>query len=620
MPENQNQPHLYLMKWLLKGLTIFLISLTLLAGSALAYSHRYRNNFFPGVKIAGQSASGQTQGAALDFWQNKIDQFQKNGLKYRYLEKEITLYPIMAATDPDATFRLIDFDVIGTVDAAYLIGRKHGYSSNFLNQLKALLFKINIPLKFNLNQESLINILDGTYNIYTRPSKNARPILGENGQWEILTEEAGTSFNYNEAFALTLERIGALSSEPIILKLAADNPTITKDKITSEKIAELEKIADIKNITIAYEDKHWEIPLDIYKNWLSFTNESGSPSREAGLIKISFNKEIALKYLVDNIAAEIYRPTLDAKFEIKNGKVAEFQGSQDGLALDEKQTLDILNRQIIVEGQEKIEAAILETKSRVSTGSLNELGISEIIGTGYSNFKGSPANRRHNINAGASSLNGILIKPGEIFSLVNALGEIDSFHGYLQELVIKGNKTIPEYGGGLCQIGTTIFRAALAAGLPILERRSHTYRVVYYEPAGKDATIYNPSPDFKFGNDTPYHILIQSRIQGDEIYFDFWSTKDGRIAEQTDSVIYNIKPAGETIYIESEDLKPGEKKCIESSHAGADAYFNYKITYPDGQIKEQKFSSHYIPWPAKCLIGKEPAPEITPTSTPIIME
>ena len=183
--------------------------------------------------------------------------------------------------------------------------------------------------------------------------------------------------------------------------------------------------------------------------------------------------------------------------------------------------------------------------------------------------------------------------------------------------MIKGDRTIPEYGGGLCQVATTVFRAAIAAGLPIAERKNHAYRVVYYEPAGKDATIYLPKPDLKFTNDTGEHILIQSRIEGDELFFDFWGTKDGRVTFQSDSVIYNIKPTGPTIYIETEDLKPDQKNCIESAHAGADAYFDYKVTYPSGEIKEERFSSHYVPWPAKCLIGKQPTPDTgNATSTP----
>jgi vancomycin resistance protein YoaR len=261
--------------------------------------------------------------------------------------------------------------------------------------------------------------------------------------------------------------------------------------------------------------------------------------------------------------------------------------------------------------------------SEISAKDINDFGIKEILGTGHSSFAGSPKNRRHNIAVGAESVNGILIKPGEEFSLIKTLGDINAESGYLPELVIKDNKTIPEYGGGLCQIGTTVFRATYASGLPVTMRRNHSYRVSYYEPAGTDATIYDPWPDYRFVNDTKNHILIQSRIEGDDIYFEFWGTPDGRTATHTYPVIYNIAKPGPTKIIETEDLKPGEKKCTERAHNGADAYFDYTVEYnkanPPQIIKEKleaneeveesdytietRFRSHYVPWREVCLVG-----------------
>lgn len=268
------------------------------------------------------------------------------------------------------------------------------------------------------------------------------------------------------------------------------------------------------------------------------------------------------------------------------------------------------------EKPESIEVSIKEVQSASVDANAEELGLKEIIGTGISQFSGSPANRRHNIKVGANSLNGLLIKPGEEFSLLKALGPIDGKHGYLQELVIKENKTIPEYGGGLCQIGTTMFRATFNSGLPVTQRRNHSYRVVYYEPAGTDATIYDPAPDYRFRNDTGHHILIQARMEGSQLAFDFWGTKDGRDVKFTKPVVYNIVSPGPTKIIETTTLKEGEKKCTEKAHNGADAYFDYSVTYPDGTEKKQRFSSHYVPWQAVCLVGAKKTPDGTTPPPP----
>jgi len=281
-------------------------------------------------------------------------------------------------------------------------------------------------------------------------------------------------------------------------------------------------------------------------------------------------------------------------------------------------TLEKINQEILVNNNTVIELIVKVTEPKVAVGSTNDLGIKEIIGIGYSNFAGSPSNRRHNIGVGAATLNGVLIPPGEEFSLVKTLGAIDGQHGYLQELVIKQNETKPEYGGGLCQIGTTVFRAALQSGLPITMRRNHSYRVVYYEPAGTDATIYDPWPDMKFINDTANYILVQAKLSGNNLSFEFWGAKDDRQVsfegnnvvtdlKQLKPKIFNITTPGPKREVETEELEPGKTKKVESAHNGADASFNRTVVKADGTELKETWKSHYVPWQEVWLIGVDPA-------------
>ena len=173
------------------------------------------------------------------------------------------------------------------------------------------------------------------------------------------------------------------------------------------------------------------------------------------------------------------------------------------------------------------------------------MGLKELIGTATTSYAGSPSNRRYNIANGTKYLAGKLFKPGEEFSVVKSLGAVDATTGYLPELVIKENRTTPEYGGGLCQVSTTLFRAALNAGLKITERKNHSYRVSYYEREvgpGLDATIYLPSPDLKFLNDTPGWILIQGTVNNakSEVTFELYGTNDGRRSVVGKPVVYDI--------------------------------------------------------------------------------
>jgi len=614
-PNTDTARPFWLMKWLLLVVTIFLILTTATIACALLYTNSHRFNFYPGVKIAGENLSRLTHAQALEKLQTKADQFLRNGLQYQFNGKISTVYASWPATDPDASFPIINLDVLKTVDNAYMVGRQQGYTKNFLEQMSAIMFGKNFEIASDLNEEALLAAIKDNFTEVMKEKVNAHPQIDDNFNITILPEQTGITFPKEIILNETKNRLGELNSQPIILNLTEEQPEIKKIDITEKELNELKNILKIPSLTLAYQNKTWEISNKIFKDWLIFVKNNGK-------IKPSFDESLADSYLQEHIAKEINKPALDAKFEIKNGKVLEFQGSQDGLSLEAGKTIDKISQEFIEAGNVKIEIVAAETKSKISTGSLNDLGVTEIIGTGVSNFKGSPKNRRHNIKVGADTLNGVLIKPGETFSLTALLAPVNATQGYLPELVIKGDKTLPEYGGGLCQVATTMFRSALASGLPIIERSNHTYRVVYYEPAGTDATIYMPKPDLRFTNDTNEHILIQSRIEGDELYFDFWGTKDGRNIEQSKPVIYNIRPAGPTIYTETTELKPGEEICTEKvAHAGADAYFDYKVTYPDGKIAEKRFSSHYVPWPAKCLRGKQPAPETaTPTTTEAIIQ
>src|SRR4029077_4231542 len=123
-------------------------------------------------------------------------------------------------------------------------------------------------------------------------------------------------------------------------------------------------------------------------------------------------------------------------------------------------------------------------------------------------------NRIHNITVGAAKFNGLIIKPGEEFSLKHSLVDVDDKHGFLPELVIKPEGVTPEFGGGLCQVSSTSFRAAMNAGFPITARRNHSFAVRYYAPQGTDATIYPGSSDLRFVNNLSSHALIETRIVG----------------------------------------------------------------------------------------------------------
>jgi vancomycin resistance protein YoaR len=260
--------------------------------------------------------------------------------------------------------------------------------------------------------------------------------------------------------------------------------------------------------------------------------------------RISLDEDLMGKYITD-LARTANKDSEDAKLKIEDGKVSVFSLDKKGIRLDEKKSFEMLEK-YFKDGiiSETLALPYEEVNPQINIDSIDNMGITSLIGEGRSNFRGSPKNRIFNIKVATSRYNGVLIKPNEEFSFVHILGEVDGEHGYLPELVIKKDKTEPEFGGGICQVSTTTFRAAINAGLEITARRNHAYPVSYYNPQGMDATVYVPRPDLKFINNTPNYILIQTKIEGTELIFDFYGTDDGRKINIIGPKIVEKKPDG----------------------------------------------------------------------------
>jgi vancomycin resistance protein YoaR len=299
---------------------------------------------------------------------------------------------------------------------------------------------------------------------------------------------------------------------------------------------------------------------------------------------------------------------------MEGGKVTEFRQHIDGARLDdEKLEQEIKNKLPLLLSLSRpsnisIKAPVVVIEPEITMDNINDLGITELVGSGTSLFRGSIANRIYNINLASTRLTGILVKPGEEFSFAKALGDVSAFTGYKQAYVISGGRTILGDGGGVCQVSTTLFRALLNAGLPITERNQHAYRVSYYEQdagPGMDAAVYIPSVDLKFKNDTEKHHLIQSIFDPAEqrLTFEIYGTKDGREVTISEPVILSQSPAPEPLYQDDPNLPKGQEKQIDWAAPGARVYFTRTVKKDGKVIYDDTFTSNYRPWQAVFLRG-----------------
>lgn len=327
----------------------------------------------------------------------------------------------------------------------------------------------------------------------------------------------------------------------------------------------------------------------------------------------AYATEIVQKKLQD-IIQKAHTDPIDAQFSVVDGKVTTFRPSTNGQDVDiDALQANIASKIPFLLSEKRpmnftIPLPLKVVKPKITTDSVNNLGIQELIGVGTSLYGHSIASRIYNIGLAASRINGTLVPPGQEFSFAKAVGDVSSLTGYKQAYVISGGHTILGDGGGVCQVSTTLFRAALNAGLKITERHAHDYRVGYYEedsPPGIDATVYVPSVDLKFLNDTGHYILVQAINDPNNLRLTFYlyGTKDGRQVSMTTPVVTNQTPPPPDLYQDAPNLPVGTIQQTDFSAWGADVSFQRTVTQYGKTIIQETFTSHYRPWQAVYLRG-----------------
>ncbi len=596
-------------------LFIFAATLTVVTGLLFAYYlflQFYEGQIYPGVTIAGRPMAGQTAAEANKQLTTLFQERINKPLTIGSPDQQFTIHLTMSS--PEGNFNQ-------TVEKAYIYGRSGNYLQDFWDQLRALTY----------HQDYTPEVLQ------KRPTFLASQITSINQT--VKTDPTEATVKLGDPIAVTPSHTGkgvdmALLMQQInnYLSLKADAPTDIPMTITYPKLdtataeqakALLARVKD-KPLQLQFNDQKWTVDqAALYK----LLDLQGSQNQ---LATITINQQqIVLKKLIlngqtltssqllinqeklnnylDDIAEKIDRPAQEGRFTFEEGRVTEFQASQEGQILDRQRTYAMLMQALNDPSQTDIALPVTIDKPKVTTASVNNLGIEEIIGQGVSNFAGSIPGRVINVRKTAALMNGILIPPGETFSYVKAMGEIDGAHGWAQAYVIKEGRTVLDDGGGVCQGSTTIFRAALNAGLPIVTRTAHAYRVHYYEeggsPPGIDATVFSPSVDFRFRNDTGSYVLVQTKIEGTVLTVNLYGKSDGRVATLTKPIIHSQTPPPADLRQDDPTLPKGQVKQVDFSAWGANISFKRTVTRGDEVLIDETFRSNYRPWQAIYLVG-----------------
>lgn len=375
---------------------------------------------------------------------------------------------------------------------------------------------------------------------------------------------------------------------------------LLKPKITPEQAGTLQKRAENllnKILVLTHEDHTWNLDSEQLITWL------GPDGWKTQYIEV----------WIEELSTAVNTPPQNAHFKfIGTGKVEEFLPAKPGVSLNnselEKQMLDKFKK--LEEGLQSVtmELPVRFTDPEIKNSDVNKLGIKELIGRGVSDASGSIPNRLFNVAKAASIINGVLVAPDEVFSFVKYIGDISAATGYKAAYIIKDGRTVLGDGGGVCQVSSTLFRSILDSGLPVVERTAHAYRVHYYEndaQPGFDATIFSPSVDLKFKNDTGNYILIQTAFdeKTNKLIIDFYGTKDGREVTLSKARIWDVTAPPPALYQDDPNLNKGVVQQVDWSAWGTKSAFDWKVVRGGEILQERTFYSNYRPWQAVYLRG-----------------
>lgn len=507
----------------------------------------YAGKVFPGVSADGVYLGGLSQTDA----QKALDKATAQYLGTPF-----------AITYGNANLRLsanqfgVAYDNAAAAKMALEYGRGGGIATRVHSQLRALFARVTNISSYHYDAAKLTPALLQVDGQVAAPVQDATLSADANGS-SVTPAQDGTRLDIGRLATLINQHLGKLDTSAIQAPLVDIAPGISTASLQSVAHQADAYLASPVTLKLSNGITKTITPEQI-AGWIQAKRPSSALGTVAAKLEgyypyagsalpVSLQLDpTAVQSYVSQLAGQVDSDAVDAEltFDPGSNAVSVFVPSRSGYKLDQAQAVDAITKAVKAGGDARSVAVTVKTlQPKVTEGNLNDLGITQLISEGETFFPMYPAGRIQNVKTGASRFNNVLVAPGEKFSFNKILGPVDAAHGFAPGLVIANGTEELQYGGGLCQVSSTMYRAALLAGLPINSRINHSFVVSYYTKfvstimfgphkgetysaytPGLDATIYLPSPDMQFTNDTGHYILIKEVWGNGDLKFQFYGT------------------------------------------------------------------------------------------------
>ena len=554
----------------------FVVAALSVLAAVAGWQFWHTDRIFTGVQVAGVPVGGMTRAAAILQLSRELRTYPVAPLQIDFEDRNWTLSAAQLAPQPD---------LLDAVNSAYLIGRQGAIGTNLAAQWSALLGLQSVDPHTAFDEGTIRYALSQIAAEVRRPGR-AEMTIGD----LTLPSAPGVDVDVDASTHLVLARLQTGDGRSVALQTVTVAPPDGLSGSTGHETASAPAL-----------------PL-VVRDGTSGLVFALDPATQARLLPNGVGgrvNEVALEEVVNRWAEEIYIPAQDARlrFDVNTGRPEVIQPSISGRQLNVDAAIASIQSALIT-GQSQAQLPVDLLSPRVDSNRIDEMGIRELVVNGTTYFAGSSRDRIHNIEVAAEKFEGVVIPPNGIFSFNSIVQDVSAANGFEDSLIIWGDRTAVGVGGGVCQVSTTVFRSAFLGGFPIVERYNHGYVVSWYGEPGMDATIYTPSVDFKFRNDTSAYLLVQPVVDSINgvISFLFYGTKPDRQVTVGQPVISDVVEAGEPVYQEDESLAPGQIKQVETAKKGLTVTVERTIV-ENGESRVDKIVSVYQPWSAVYLVG-----------------
>lgn len=589
--------------FLVGPLTALVIFAIFLAITVTNYQSQHNERIYTGVSLLGVELGGMTQAEARAALANALAAADTENITFTdpATGQQWALSPSALGVAPDLD---------GMVRAAYAVGRSGGPISQLRDLWTSYYYGQTLAPTIIVNEGQLEQTLASVAADINRPASNAL-FTNEGGAAAYVPSQIGRELDTLAVRQNLLSPLTEFRPVQVALPITETWPQVTDNQTTAGQIQQALNNpitfylpqplvdADLQPVTL---------PPEQLSQWVQVEMTLGENGRSQASLLVDEN---AVRYWLSQYANRIYRLPVNARyyFDDDTEELVLVAPHVNGRELDIEATLDQFLAQVGTPNR----AVPFVVKDIIPTAHSNataaELGITELISEKVTWFYGSSDARKHNIARSAANFYGIVIAPYEEFSFNKYQGSISEADGYTEGLIIVGGQTIRGIGGGICQVSTTLYQTAFWAGFPIVERWEHGYWLSYYndgEGPGMDATVYNDgviNVDFRFINNTPYHLLIENyySAENEALTFKFYSTSMGRAIEKDGPYFENVTEVpgrDQDRWVFVEDLPTGTVEQIDFATEGAEVFVTRTVRNANGDVIEERlFVSRYIPYP-----------------------